>query len=153
MGLHAPAVHVALGSFASGLEGFRLSHDEALHARDYCASTDRRPPSFTRYETVAYEALLVSDRSAARRYARRQLSDLSSDSERMQVLRDTALTFLQTGRSYSRTAESLGVHRNTVLYRLRKVEGLLRRRLDMAAPEIYAALVIANNLNRSSDLR
>ncbi len=145
----APSVHVALGSFATGLEGFRLSHDEALHAKDYCAATDRDPPSFTRYETVAYEALLVSDRSAARRYARRQLEDLSGDSERMQVLRDTALTFLQTGRSYSRTARALGVHRNTVLYRLRKVEQLLHRRLDAAAPEIHAALVIANSLNRS----
>jgi hypothetical protein len=141
-------VHVATGTTASGLSGFRLSHDEATHAKDYACSGYRQPPKFIRYEQVAYESLLISDRAAARRYAQRQLGPLGDDTETMRRLRRTALTFLACGSSYARTAEVLTLHRNTVLHHVRKVELLLNRPLGDVAMEIHAALVISDCLDR-----
>ena len=141
-------VHVATGTTAAGLSGFRLSHEEAAHAKDYACTGYREPPAFIRYEQVAYESLLVSDRAAARRYAKRQLGPLGDDSETMRELRRTALTFLACGRSFTRAAEVMTLHRNTILHRVRKVEGLLGQPLADIAMEVHAALVISDSLDR-----
>jgi hypothetical protein len=141
-------VHIAAGTAAPGLSGFRLSHQEAAHAMDYAYTGYREPPALIRYDQVAYEALLVSDRAAARRYAQRQLGPLGDDTDTMRQLRRTALAFLACGSSHTRTAEVLAVHRNTILHRMRRVERLLGRPLTDIAMEVHAALVISDCLDR-----
>jgi PucR-like helix-turn-helix protein len=50
------------------------------------------------------------------------LGGLAADDEHHARLRDTLLTFLQTGGSYKTTAERLVLHKNTVQYRIRRAE-------------------------------
>ncbi len=60
-GAAAPDVHVAVGSVASGEDGFRSSHDEAMRAQRVATLTRERAPSFTRFEDVALVDLLSAD--------------------------------------------------------------------------------------------
>ena len=52
----------------------------------------------------------------------------------------TLKIFLDTERSYSRTAALLYTHRNTVLYRIRKAEGILNEDLNNAQIRGYIRL-------------
>jgi hypothetical protein len=140
-------VHIAVGTPHRGLAGFRASHEEARQVQEYVSAAGRMPPTFATYAQVAYESLLVCDRSAARRFAARQLGPMSADTNDMRELRRTTLAFLRCGRSYTRAAEMLTMHRNTINYRTRKAEQLLGRRLDEVAFELHAALVITECLD------
>lgn len=147
-----PRVHVAFGTAQAGLTGFRASHHEARQVQEYVSATARVSPTLTSYAEVAYESLLMSDRARARRYSAGQLGPLGANTDDMRELRRTTLAFLRCGQSYIRTAELLTMHRNTINYRIRKVEQMLGYRLDTAALELQAALVIADCLDaRTSD--
>ena len=58
-----------------------------------------------------------------------ELGGLATDSDALADLRTTALYYLESGRSLAQTAVALNVHRNTVLYRLARIERLLGRPL------------------------
>jgi hypothetical protein len=68
------------------------------------------------------------------------------------VLRETMLAFLDTGGSQVETAKRLGIHRNTLAYRLRQIETLIGR--DPADPAMrlvmHLALVAATLPNRET---
>lgn len=136
------AAHVALGSVASGVGGFRSSHEEAQRVMQYVIASNRVAPSATDYGQVAYIALLLADREQAESFARRQLGPLADDSPALAELRDTVRVYLESHRSQSRTAELLHVHRNTVGNRVQRAEELLGVALEDSRPELYAALAI-----------
>jgi DNA-binding PucR family transcriptional regulator len=117
--LRATEAHVALGRAATGLAGFRSSHHEARRARRV-ARLLRRSPPITRYEDVAVTDLLTRDPLAAREVARATLGPLSSDDDASRRLLATLRVFLQEGQSFARTARRLGIHENTVSYRVRR---------------------------------
>lgn len=54
----------------------------------------------------------------------------------------TLKVFLDNERSVSRTSEALFTHRNTVLYRIRKIREILNRDLDDAYIREYCRLSI-----------
>lgn len=138
-------VCVALGLPASGLDGFRRSHRQAIEARRV-ARMMPVPPNPVRYEDVALVALLTHDLDQAREFARRTLGPLAAPDPDSRRLADTLFAVLQAQGSPRRAGRSLGVHENTVARRLRAVDTLLDP-ADRASPaELLAALTIARSL-------
>ena len=97
----------------------------------------------TRYRDVEAISLLSSDIDRLRTFVTGSLGALAQADEGTEPLRATLLTYLDSGRSRSQTAARLGVHQNTVTYRLNRIQDLLARSLDdIAAFEVHTALTI-----------
>jgi PucR family transcriptional regulator, purine catabolism regulatory protein len=88
----------------------------------------RGPGCLHRYADVeAYDALLADDPERAARVRARTIDRLPDD------LRTTLALYLEHNHSVSRTARELYVHRNTVHYRLRRIEAICS--LDLSRVE------------------
>jgi DNA-binding PucR family transcriptional regulator len=143
-------VHVAIGQAADGVAGFRTSHEDAGRVQVAVGQARRPAPSITHYAEIALVTLLTADRDAAADYVRRQLGELGGDRPEMARLRRTIRVFLDRGRSFARTAEELGIHRNTVRYRVQRAERLLGRPVHRMGPELHNALLITEWLGQRS---
>jgi DNA-binding PucR family transcriptional regulator len=117
--LEGTDVHVAVGRPAPGVVGFRRSHEQARRARRV-ARLLRRSPALTCYEDVAVADLLTRDPDAAREVALATLGPLAAGDRSSRRLLETLSVYLQEGQSYARTARRLGIHENTVAYRVRR---------------------------------
>jgi len=134
-------VGVAVGVPAAGAGGFRRSHLAARDAyRVACTGSEDR---VTGYADVAAIALLSADAERARWFIAEELGRLAEPGASMDDLRATALCYLDSGRNLMDTARRLHVHRNTVVYRLAKIERLLGRPLDERPFATQAALTLA----------
>ena len=127
---------VAVGAPGLGVEGFRRTHQQAMSARAVAQAAGADHAQITPFFEVAPIAMLCTDLDAARAWVRETLGDLAVDSTRNAGLRETARVFLETGGSYTATAEQLFLHRNTAQYRVRQAEEvrgrpLRERRLDV----------------------
>jgi sugar diacid utilization regulator len=142
---HAPAdngLRVALGSPGHGAEGFCQSHSEALRARQV-AKLGRGQSRWTPYTDVALDALTIHDLHEAQRFVARELGPLAADNDNTLRLRGTLRVFLEEGASFVRSARRLGVHENTVTYRVRRAEDLLGHRAVERQLELRVALRLA----------
>ena len=131
-----PDVHMALGSYERQVAGFRRTLDQADAVRGLAAS--RQPDS----RVVAYDedgiaavAMLARDLPATRRWVNEVLGPMAAATEAASRTRETVRVFLRTG-SYTDTSDELALHRNTVKYRVSKVERergrpLVEGRLDL----------------------
>ncbi|HWC08073.1 MAG TPA: helix-turn-helix domain-containing protein, partial [Solirubrobacterales bacterium] len=115
---------VAAGTPGHGVAGFVLSHREALLARRVAHLRGDRAARAT-YPEVALEALMVDDAEAAQRFSARELGPLAARDDSTLRLAATLAVFLEEGASFVRAARRLGVHTNTVTYRVRRAEELL----------------------------
>ena len=97
----------------------------------------------THHRQVALAALLTHDLSASREFVEDELGELSSDTERNRRLRATLVVYFHENMSWSRTAERLGVHQNTVMYRVQQAKELLSCSLSERRLELEAALRLA----------
>lgn len=138
----APDVHVALGQAGIGLTGFRRSRDEACRARRVAGllDNDRRVVAFA---DVALLDLLTADTAAARAFVRRELGALADADPALVSLRETLQLVLAPRGGIAHAARRQQVHRNTVLQRLRRAEGLLGRSIEEHATQLHAALLLA----------
>lgn len=136
------SVQVALGTPASGIDGFRVSHQEAMQARAVAEASDRRPlvTSYTDPDVRA-AALLAADPAATRRLVRRALGPLADDTEAAARLRETLFVFLRTQGSHLLTGERLHLHKNTVRYRIEKATALRGLPIDEDRLDLELALV------------
>lgn len=137
----SPEVLIAAGQTAHGDDAFRISHEQALRARQV-ASHMPSPAQVTLHTDVATVALLAGDYEEARRFVARTLGNLASRTATAAQLRETLRVFLQEGANTRRASERLYMHRNTVLYRLRRVEELIgfpleKRRLDVEVALLF----------------
>ena len=124
----APGLHAGVSPVVDGLAEVDVAHrlaETALRAlpagEPVVAQLDERLPG----------ALLVTAPDLAARLVRRALGgvlDLECDERTM--LLDTLRAWLDTGGSAGQTASRLYCHRNTVLNRLRRLEGLTGRSLE-----------------------
>jgi DNA-binding PucR family transcriptional regulator len=131
-----PAVALAVGEPTRGVQGFRRSHRQAVSARAVAVAAGTDHAQVTPFAEVAPIATLCADLDSARAWVRETLGDLAIDTTRNAGLRETARVFLETGGSYTATAEQLFLHRNTAQYRVRQAEEvrgrpLRDRRLDL----------------------
>ncbi|MFD4604612.1 PucR family transcriptional regulator [Streptomyces sp. NPDC058464] len=133
---------VALGSTAAGAEGFRLSH---LQARDTARVVQESDPAreVTSWQMVSLPGLLSSDLERARWFVQDTLGPLAADDPSAGEQRATLLSYLASGQSLLRTAQDQHVHRNTVVYRLRRIEEQLPYPLDERRIEVHCALLLA----------
>jgi sugar diacid utilization regulator len=134
-------IRVAVGVPAQGPAGFRRSHLAAVDAYQVASASARI--GVTGLAEVGVLALLTADRERARWFVREELGKLAEQGPTLDDLRETALCYLETGRNLMDTARRLHVHRNTVVYRVAKIERLLGRPLEERAFATQAALTLA----------
>ena len=137
---------VAAGTPAAGVEGFVLSHREALLARRVAQLRGDRAARVA-FPDLALEALMVDDVDAGRRFAKRELGPLGAGDDATMRLASTLAVFLEEGASFVRAARRLGVHTNTVTYRVRRAEELLGHRVSERQLELRVALRLAGLLS------
>jgi DNA-binding PucR family transcriptional regulator len=137
-----PGLRVTVGSSAAGVEGFCASHREALLA-GRVARLSRGGTRCTLFADIALDALATHDVDEAQRFVERELGSLASDDDAARRMSATLRVFLEEGSSYVRAARRLGVHQNTVLYRVHRAEELLGRRIAERELELRVALRLA----------
>lgn len=140
---HLPAghgLHVAIGTSGHGVAGFARSHREALAARRIasCAPT---PAPVTLYDSVQVACLMTDDRDTLRALVRRELRGLAAPGAVPARLRETLRTYYADNCRPGVTAERLGLHKNTVRYRLDQAAELLGHGLDERRLPVELALV------------
>ena len=119
-------VRVAFGALGHGVAGFRHSHAEAVQAARVATLAGDGAQAVTGYGGVELVSLLARDLQRARRFVSSQLGPLASTAEPAARLRETVLAYLVAGGSGTRVAKQLYVHQNTVAYRVKRAEELLR---------------------------
>jgi PucR C-terminal helix-turn-helix domain/GGDEF-like domain len=144
----ARGLSVAVGTPAPGIEGFVLSHHEALLARRVSQLRDDGDGAVATYPDLALEALLAEDPDAARRFAARELGVLAAGDDATVRLASTVAIFLEEGSSFVHAGRRLGIHANTVSYRVRRAESLLGRPVTERQLELRVALRLTRLLDR-----
>ncbi|MEA2347177.1 MAG: hypothetical protein QOG62_964 [Thermoleophilaceae bacterium] len=135
-------IAAASGRTCADVEGFRHSHEEAIHAQQIARLAGSRIGCLTRYGTVAVESLLMADPERAAEFARRELGELAGDDDSSARLRATTAVFFECGLKLATTARRLGIHQNTVTYRIHRVEDMLGHGISERRFELEAALKV-----------
>ncbi|WP_320668760.1 PucR family transcriptional regulator [Patulibacter defluvii] len=144
-----PAAHgasLAIGLPAEGPEGFAVSHRQALRAQAVGAAAEPAVGTITPFADASLLAFLTGDVPAARGWIAQMLGGLVGPEEPAARLRETVRVFLGTNGSYTETAARLHLHKNTVLYRVRKAEELRGRPLDEDRIGLEVALLACDRL-------
>src|SRR6201996_3684685 len=133
---------VAIGTMASGVEGFRQSHREAKTARSVALIAKRPEPTVIAATDpgLAIMARLGGDVAGTREWVAAVLGDLAADNENDARLRETLRVFLGSGSSYKVAAEELNLHFNSVKYRVGRAVARRGREIGGGRLEGGAAL-------------
>ena len=118
-------VRVAMGAPGSGVAGFRRSHEQAAKARLVALGAQRyREERLVAFgdPDVGFLSLIMHDTKSALIWTREVLGDVALGGESNAALRETLATFYASGENVSKTAELLGLHRNTVRQRVGRFE-------------------------------
>ncbi|MBS1690800.1 MAG: PucR family transcriptional regulator [Actinobacteria bacterium] len=135
-----PAVRVAVGPTATGVDGFRRSHLDAVTAQRMLARLgSRQRVAF--FGDIHLVALLTQDPERADEFITRVLGEFEFADD---VLQDTVRTFVMAQCNASRAAADLYLHRNTLLRRLARANELLPRPLSQTSVEVAVALEAAH---------
>jgi carbohydrate diacid regulator len=119
---HDADVAIGIGSTAGDLAGLRTSHQDAIDAVRLGSRDSAR--RVTVVDAVRVPQLVASVGHRAReRYAAAVAGKLRDQPDWVN-LRDTVLAWCESGFSLVRAAERLQIHRNTLVYRLEKLEEL-----------------------------
>jgi DNA-binding PucR family transcriptional regulator len=138
----APGLRVAVGVPAPGVAGFRESHREAVLAQGLMAETGAGG-QVTLYRDVEVVCCLSADPTAMRAMVARELAGLTRPDAVTARLRETVAAYYAAGGSARAAADALGLHKNTVLYRLRQAEELLGHGIDERRLPLELALMLA----------
>ena len=133
-------IAAACGRPAAEMEGFRRTQGEASHARSIARLAGSRMGSLTRYRNVAVESLLMADPERAEQFVRRELGALAGPDDTSARLRATLTVFFECGLKLATTARRLGIHQNTVTYRIHSVEDMLGHSISDRRFELEAAV-------------
>ncbi|MEV0495809.1 PucR family transcriptional regulator [Streptomyces atratus] len=144
-----PAVRDLLAGLAAARLGLSASFTGLTQAGDalrqaqlaaWCSPPRTR--AVVRYEDVPLQLLLVRQPDVGRDLADRVLGGLPAAGPERDTLLETLEAWYASGGSTSAAAQLLYCHRNTVLYRLRRVEELTGRSVNdpVASAELYAGL-------------
>ncbi|MGH3098855.1 MAG: helix-turn-helix domain-containing protein [Streptosporangiales bacterium] len=119
-----PALVAGVGRAAVGVDGLRASLDDARQAA-VLATTSGHAGAVECADELGVKQFLLGwyGSAAARAHAAQLLAPIVGDGGVDLV--QTVEAYLDAGRSPTDAAARLGLHRNTVAYRIRQVEGLL----------------------------
>lgn len=137
-------VRLAVGTPAEGVAGFRRSHQQAMSAQVVAQISAHRSPLVVSIAEVGAIALMCADMPATRTWVRDILGPLAVDDAASERMRETIRVFFANGASYTATAEQLNMHKNSVVYRLRKAEGQLGRKLRDGRLDLEIALALCH---------
>lgn len=141
-------VRMAVGAIAAGRAGFRCTHMQAVDA----AETARASPgsaAVTSWRDVGLLSLLGSDLERARWFVAAYLGPLGHDDALSAEHRCTLRHYFDCSESLVHTATALHVHRNTVVYRIRRIEELLGHPISERRGELYCAVLLADYFGAS----
>ncbi|WP_084530911.1 PucR family transcriptional regulator [Nocardia miyunensis] len=138
-----PPVRIAVGGPAAQIAGFRESHREAVAARLVAERAVVDLGRVMRYPQVEVAYLAGADEAAMRALIERELGALARPGPNAARLRETLQAYLRCRRSPDATAKELGVHRNTVRYRLQRITELLGRPIEERGLHLELALACA----------
>ena len=144
------AIRIAMGPIGSGVAGFRVSHRQAQDARKVAVAghTSRRVVTVADPE-VRVAALMVDDLDRTRQWVHNTLGPLASNTTGDAKLRETLRTFLRAGSSHTAAAEQLGLHRNTVGYRVNKAVERRGRPITDDQIEVEMALLACDQFHEA----
>ena len=119
-------VSVGVSGCHRGLGSLGVSYSEAVEAVEIAVATGARG------RLVAFDEVLVDSIVRSSRHAERILDDtvtplLAYDSDHRSDLVATLRAFVASGFNLTKSAESLSVHPNTVVYRLRRIREITGR--------------------------
>ena len=98
----------------------------------------------TRYRRVALRAMATVDPDQARDYVVAELGSLAGRDDLSIRLAATLRVFFEDGASHRNAAQRLGIHENTVRYRVRQAEDLLGRSVDERTLDLRVALALCD---------
>ncbi|WP_443111319.1 PucR family transcriptional regulator [Amycolatopsis sp. A1MSW2902] len=127
---------------ASGLAGFRTTHQQARQAEAVAQMTERtQPRPVTAAAQLGPLALVAADPSAVAGWVQSVLGALADDDEGHHRMRETVWAYLSSGSSLMVAAQELHLHKNTIQYRLRKAEQERGRPLSEGRIDVEVALL------------
>lgn len=138
---------VAVGGRHEGVDGMCRSHHEARAARRAGDIFGRQPGEIVDFAAVSLSSLISADPDQAATFAAVELGELGGDGAALARLRATIAVYLDENLSPSRTARRLGVHQNTVAYRVKRAEELIGRPLEERRLELEIALRLFDGLD------
>ncbi|WP_280403897.1 PucR family transcriptional regulator [Nocardia brasiliensis] len=136
-------VLVAMGCPATGLDGFRRSHRQALEAMRVAELAERPSVTVTEYAEIELAALCSSDPVKCRDFVRARLGGLGAGDSATERLRETLRAFYAANSNYRATAARLGLHHNTIRYRLEQAAQVLGHPVDERRLSVELALHLA----------
>ena len=140
-------VRAAIGTWREGLAGMADSHDEARVARRVAELRALRPGAVVGYRASDLTALLTADPVEAVRFTDAELGQLLADSDTAARLRATVRVYLEENLSPARAARRLGIHQNTVVYRVKRSEELLGHAIEQRRLQIEVALRLSDMID------
>lgn len=132
-------VRITLGTPASGADGFRTSHTQAQRGRRIVELAGRAA-RVTPYADLALVDTMSGDLDLARAFVAAELGALAVEGRREDEERRALLAWLDAQGGLAAAAEELGVHRNTVLQRMRRAEDRRGQPATDRVAELHAAL-------------
>lgn len=138
-------VRVTVGVPGQGAAGFRDSHLQALRGRRI-VQLGGQPAPVTAYAEISLVDAMSGDLDLARSFVAAELGGLSVVGRREDDERRALLAVLDAQGGLAAAAEALGVHRNTVLQRMRRGEERRGRPATDRVAELHAALRLAQSL-------
>ena len=132
-------VRISIGTPAQGPGGFRDSHAQAQRGRRIVELSGRGAP-VTSYAEIALVDTMSGDLDLARAFVATELGALAVKGRREEEERRALLAVLDAQGGLAAAAEELGVHRNTVLQRMRRAEERRGRPATDRVAELHAAL-------------
>ena len=144
-----PQAHVAigLGQPAREIGGWRTSYRDAVQARDLARRLQTDTPLYIGDLGVYQLILSLSDREKLLEFCERTLGALDEYDHRQHAdLIKTLEAFFACHGNLSQTAEVLIVHRNTLLYRMNRINEIAS--IDLNRPETRLALHLALTIRR-----
>jgi hypothetical protein len=136
---------ISVGTPAPGPAGFRDSHVQAQRARRIVELSGRATP-VTSYAGLALADAMSGDLDVARAFVVTELGALAFRGRREEDERRALLAVLDAQGGLAAAAEELGLHRNTVLQRLRRAEERRGRPATDRVAELHAALRLVDVL-------
>jgi DNA-binding PucR family transcriptional regulator len=136
-------VRAAIGNCGDGLAGMADSHEQARIARRLAELREVRSGTVVAYRTGGLTALLAADPAEAVRFAEAELGDLVAGTDVAARLRATLRAYLEENLSPARASRRLGIHQNTVVYRVKRAEELLGHEIEPRRLQLEIALRVA----------
>ncbi len=144
-------VAIGLGQPARDISGWRTSYRDAVQAMELADRLQTNTPLYIGDLGVYQLILGLSDREKLVSFCERTLGDLRDYDHRQHAdLITTLEAFFACHGNLSQTAELLFVHRNTLLYRMNRINEIAQ--IDLDRPETRLALHLALTIRRLLNL-